>query len=68
MTKHLGTSRSTLHSTDYLDDSLDVTLALERLIEQHGVEWVEGMLTAIARRPERARQAVGEMVDGMGRG
>lgn len=68
MRKRLGTSRHTFHSTDMLHDSLEATLHLERLIEQHGQEWIESVLTAMARRPERARRAIGELVDGIGRG
>lgn len=65
--KRLGTSRSIHHCTDSLHDSLDATLQIERLIEQHGQEWVEGMLTAMGRRTGN-REQVKVLVETVGRG
>lgn len=69
MSRRFSTSRHTFHSTDALDDSLDVTMQIERMIAEHGEALTEALLLSIAKKPDRVsvKETVRLIASGTGR-
>ena len=69
MSKRYGTSRRIHHCTDHLDDSLDATMQIERLVEEHGPAWTISVLAAMTKTSDQSGiRAVVERIVGEGRG
>ena len=54
MSKRYGTSRRIHHCTDHLDDSLDATMQIERMVEEHGPAWAISMLAAMTKSSDQS--------------